>query len=98
MSDLRGQPGAPTHDLSPVKLLFDQNLSHRLVAALADVYPGAAHVRDFSMERAEDGAVWAFAGANGYTIVSKDTDFHHLSFTHGAPPRVIWLNVGHCPT
>ena len=49
MSDLRGQPGAPAHDLSPIKLLFDQNLTHRLVPALADVYPGAAHVRDFSM-------------------------------------------------
>lgn len=91
MSDVRGQPGGPAHELPPIKLLFDQNLSHRLPPAVADVYPDAAHVRDFSLERAEDDVVWNFAKSNGFTIVSKDTDFHHLSFARGAPPRVIWL-------
>ncbi len=98
MSDLRGQPGTPAHDPPAVKLLFDQNLSHRLVAGLSDVYPGAAHVREFSIERSDDTVVWAFARDNGYSIVSKDTDFHHLSFVRGAPPRVVWLDVGNCPT
>jgi predicted nuclease of predicted toxin-antitoxin system len=28
-----------------MKLLFDQNLSHRLVAHLAAEFPGSAHVR-----------------------------------------------------
>ena len=98
MPELRSQPGTPADGLPPVKLLLDQNLSHRLVASLSDVYPGAAHVRDFSMEKADDTAVWDFAKANGYSIVSKDTDFHHLSFAKGAPPRVVWLEVGNCPT
>jgi predicted nuclease of predicted toxin-antitoxin system len=29
-----------------MKLLFDQNLSHRLVSALASEYPDSVHVRD----------------------------------------------------
>jgi predicted nuclease of predicted toxin-antitoxin system len=98
MSELRSQPGTPADGLPAVKLLFDQNPSHRLAATLADVYPGAAHVRDFAMERSDDTVVWAFARDNGFTIVSKDTDFHHLSFAKGAPPRVVWLEVGNCPT
>lgn len=28
-----------------MKLLFDENLSFRLVPALADIYPDSAHVR-----------------------------------------------------
>jgi predicted nuclease of predicted toxin-antitoxin system len=36
-----------------VKLLFDQNLSQRLVATLADEFPDCAHVRDFELQRAD---------------------------------------------
>ncbi|NOS99015.1 MAG: DUF5615 family PIN-like protein [Phycisphaerales bacterium] len=79
-----------------MKLLFDQNLSHRLVVALSDIFPDAAHVRDRNMERAADATIWDFAGTNGYTIVSKDGDFHQRSFLHGPPPKVVWLRMGNC--
>jgi predicted nuclease of predicted toxin-antitoxin system len=81
-----------------VKLLFDQNISHRLVESLSDVYPGCSHVRSAGIERAEDEAVWAFARNQGFTIVSKDSDFHQRSFLYGPPPKVIWLKVGNCST
>ena len=44
-----------------MRLLLDQNLSHRLKGPLDGVYPGIAHVRDFGLERADDSAVWDFA-------------------------------------
>ena len=81
-----------------MKLLFDQNLSFKLVARLADLFPGSAHVRDFSMQTADDTAVWAFAMNNGFTIVSKDDDFHQRSFVYGAPPKVIGIGLGNCST
>lgn len=81
-----------------MRLLFDQNLSHNLVASLSDVFPGSAHVRDFGMRAADDEAVWNFAAQNGYTIVSKDDDFHQRSFTLGPPPKVIGLGLGNCST
>jgi predicted nuclease of predicted toxin-antitoxin system len=37
-----------------VRLLFDENLSHRLVRELADVYPDSAHVRDVGLRGAEE--------------------------------------------
>ena len=79
-----------------VKLLLDQNLSHRLVTALLGAYPGSAHVRDFELQRASDAEVWAFAKARGFAIASKDGDFHQMSFLLWAPPKVIWLRVGNC--
>jgi predicted nuclease of predicted toxin-antitoxin system len=58
-----------------VKLLFDENLSHRLVMALSDVYPGSSHLRDCGLRGASDDGVWQYARVNGFVIVSKDADF-----------------------
>jgi len=79
-----------------VKLLFDENLSPRLVSLLADIYPGAAHIHDLGMGQAQDVDIWSFAGAEGYTIVSKDWDYQQLSFRFGQPPKVILLRIGNC--
>lgn len=81
-----------------MKLLFDQNLSPRLVAALAHVFPGSLHVRDLGLQSASDTEVWNAAGAHELTIVSKDADFRQRAFLLGPPPKVIWLKVGNVPT
>lgn len=81
-----------------MRLLLDQNLSHRLKHSLESVYAGVAHVRDFGLERADDSAVWAFAKAQGFVIVSKDSDFHQRSLVFGHPPKVVWLRLGNCST
>ena len=44
-----------------MKLLLDQNLSHRLVAALADVFPGSVHVRDVGLAGRRRGFVGSCA-------------------------------------
>ena len=81
-----------------MKLLFDQNLSQRLVPTLADEFPTSPHVRDFDLHRADDEAIWNFAKDNEFTIVSKDDDFHQRSFLYGHPPKVVWLRLGNCST
>jgi predicted nuclease of predicted toxin-antitoxin system len=81
-----------------VKLLFDQNLSPRLVARLSDLYSHSTHVRDVGLERADDSAVWEHAAENGFTIISKDADFHQRSLLYGHPPKVIWVRLGNCRT
>lgn len=81
-----------------MKLLFDQNLSSRLVRDLADAYPGSIHVRTAGLDRSEDAAIWEYAKLNELTIVTKDDDFRQRSFVHGAPPKVIWVQLGNCTT
>lgn len=81
-----------------MSFLFDENLSPQLTPVLAAVYPGRCHVRDVGLARADDAAVWQFAITHGHTIVSKDTDFHQLSFLHGPPPKVVWIRLGNCST
>jgi predicted nuclease of predicted toxin-antitoxin system len=58
-----------------VKLLFDQNLSPRLVGLLADVFPGSLHVRQVGLERADDESIWSLARDRSFAIVTKDSDF-----------------------
>ena len=41
-----------------MKLLFDENLSPKLVRRLADHFPESVHVRDAGLKAADDPPVW----------------------------------------
>ena len=77
-----------------MRLLFDQNLSRRLVALLADDFPDSSHVSLVELATSTDREVWEYARDHGYAIASKDSDFGQLAFLYGHPPKVIWLRVG----
>ena len=81
-----------------MRLLLDQNLAPRLIAALATLYPESTHVRQVGLASADDDLVWSYAVEHGFTIVSKDADFHERSFLFGQPPKVIWIRRGNCST
>ncbi|MDX2198205.1 MAG: DUF5615 family PIN-like protein [Phycisphaerae bacterium] len=81
-----------------MKLLFDQNLSHRLCARLADLLLDSAQVGQLGLDRADDRVIWALAKREGFTIVTLDADFSDLAALLGAPPKVIWLRCGNQPT
>lgn len=79
-----------------MKLLFDENLSPKLVAALADVFLDSAHLDRVGLGSANDDIVWEYARQHGFTLVSKDSDFHEKSLLYGYPPKVIWIKRGNC--
>jgi len=81
-----------------VKLLFDENLSRKLVARLQELYPGCAHVVEFDLLQFSDRQIWDFAKTNGFTIVTTDADFYELATSIGPPPQVIWLRRWTYPT
>jgi predicted nuclease of predicted toxin-antitoxin system len=81
-----------------VRLLFDENLSNRLVTLLYRDFPGSTHVRNIGLRAAEDHRIWDHARRFGFMIVSKDTDFRERSYLEGFPPKIIWLDVGNAGT
>lgn len=81
-----------------MKLLFDQNLSFKLCRQLVDIFPDSQQVRLLSMEESDDGAIWDYAKANGFILVSQDVDFADMATLYGPPPKVIWLRCGNQPT
>ena len=50
------------------------------------------------IDRGSDDEVWELARQDGYTIVTKDSDFGDLSVLRGFPPKVIWVRLGNCRT
>ena len=80
-----------------MKLLLDQNLSHRVVKTLLVKYPGTTQVSFIGLEAASDKAIWDCAQSEGYAIATLDADFHEYSLLWGGPPLIIWLKCGNQP-
>jgi predicted nuclease of predicted toxin-antitoxin system len=81
-----------------MKLLFDQNISFRLVKQIAHVFPSSKHVSDAGLLNCEDQEIWLFAKNNGFVIVTFDSDYFDIALINGCPPKVIWLRTGNLTT
>lgn len=81
-----------------MKFLIDQNLSPKLVEMLSPEFPGSTHVRLIGLQTASDAALFHYAKEHGYTLLTKDDDFHFLSVLYGKPPRVVRVALGNCTT
>ena len=77
-----------------MKLLFDQNISFRIVSKLKDTFPEARQVRELGLENSTDREIWEYAKRNNYSVVTFDADFYDMSNLYGHPPRIIWLRTG----
>lgn len=81
-----------------MKLLLDENLSHRLVGRLVEAFPGTVSVYHVGLHGKPDTDIWDYATEHRFLIVSKDDDFRQMSFFRGHPPKVVWLVVGNAGT
>lgn len=83
-----------------MKLLFDANLSPKLVKRLEDLFPGSVHLFDLPLPRdASDYAIWSYARQNEFGIITADgDDYPPIARRFGAPPKVILLESWRFPT
>lgn len=72
--------------------LLDENISFRLISKLSALLK-VEHVSNNSLSHSLDTAIWEFAKREGFTIITRDSDFKHLSNLLGCPPKVIKLFV-----
>jgi predicted nuclease of predicted toxin-antitoxin system len=77
-----------------VKLLFDENISQRLVALLETEFPESLHIESVVDRGTTDSGIWEVAKALNLMVVSKDNDFRQRALLLGPPPKVIWLDMG----
>ena len=75
-----------------MKLLFDQNISPRILKKLPSEFSECEQVRFVGLEDASDNKIFEFA------IVTFDSDFVDLNALRGTPPKVIYLNTGNLTT
>jgi len=64
-----------------MRLLIDENLSHKLCNKLSDIFPSSVHIKNIGLERGSDNEIWKYAQKNNYVIVSKDVDFIEMSIS-----------------
>lgn len=81
-----------------MRLLFDENLSRKLVLRLNDLFPGSTHVALVGLQERPDIEVWEHSRAMGLTIVTADADFYQIANTRGFPPKIIWIPGCDFPT
>ena len=81
-----------------MKLLFDQNISFRILSKIKVNFPDAKQVRQLGIENYSDIVIWKFAKENEFTIVTFDAGFYDLSNFKGFPPKIIWLRFGNTKT
>lgn len=81
-----------------MKLLFDQNISHRLLNQILDFIPHAKQVRELGLENHSDKLIWEYAKENGFTIVTFDGDFYDFSLVWGHPPKIVWIRTNNQTT
>jgi predicted nuclease of predicted toxin-antitoxin system len=81
-----------------MKLLFDENLSFKLCRQLNDLFPDSTHVSLIGLARADDRAIWDYAKANEFALVTLDADFVEMASLLRPPPKVIRLRCGNQST
>lgn len=81
-----------------MKLLFDQNISGKIVRLLGETFPGCTQVTLVNLNNAKDMEIWNWAKHNGFSIVTFDSDFLDIATLHGFPPKVLLLRTGNRKT
>ena len=81
-----------------MNLLFDQNISFRIIKWVDDIFPGSISVHDLGYQNPHDLDIWKFAKVNNFVIVTFDAEFIDISNLRGYPPKIIWLRIGNTST
>ena len=81
-----------------MRLLFDQNISYRIVSKPKDDFPGCKHISNIGLLNREDPDIWLYAHDHNYVIVTFDSDFYDISLLNGFPPKIIWIRTGNLTT
>ncbi len=81
-----------------MRFLFDQNISHRILDKLPDLFEGSTSVKKEGLINAPDKTIWDFAKKENFVIVTQDSDFSALTTLYGFPPKIIWIRFGNLKT
>ena len=76
-----------------MKLLFDQNISFRIVKLLSKSFEDCEHLSECNLLNSEDSQIWTYAKEHKYSIVTFDSDFYDISLIKGHPPKIIWIRT-----
>ena len=81
-----------------MKLLFDQNISHKILKVSSEEFTDSTSVKNENLVDGSDRSIWEFAKKSNFTIVTQDSDFNDFNLLYGFPPKIIWIRTGNLRT
>ena len=79
-----------------MRFLVDAQLPPALARWLGERGLSASPVRECGLRESDDGSIWNFATAGGWTVITKDEDIVARCVGDPAAPAVVWLRLGNC--
>lgn len=79
-----------------MRFLVDAQLPPALARWLGEKGFAATAVREQGLRDSDDGSIWNFAIAGGWTVVTKDEDLIGRCVASSDAPGVVWLRIGNC--
>ncbi len=82
-----------------MKIVIDQNISHRLIPLVKSHFAKIEHVKTLNWLNDSDHTIFKKAKANAYdAILTLDEDFEKILMLFGVPPKIIRLRIGNAST
>lgn len=82
-----------------MRLLFDENISWRILKKTKPFFEACIHVNEIGKSNPlSDTEIWDYALKEQFIIVTNDEDFENLITLNGFPPKVILLRTGNQAT
>lgn len=82
-----------------MKIVIDQNISHRLISYIFQYFVNVEHVKTLGWLNDSDHKIFKKAKQNGFdAILTLDEDFENILLQFGVPPKVIRLRITNSTT
>ena len=79
-----------------MKFLVDNQLPPALARFISEeLHTEALHVVDVGLRESTDAALWSYASANDFVLISKDEDFVTL-YSKTPSAGLLWVRLGNC--
>ena len=76
-----------------MQFIVDEQLPPALARWLVAQGHQAKHVLDLGLESASDSAIWNYALAHGFVLITKDEDFPQRKAVGDGGPAVVWVRL-----
>jgi len=74
-----------------MKLLIDQNISHKIIDSISDIYPKSIHVTELTLTEGSDLEIWEFALVNDFVFLTTDPETCNRNVISEQSPKIICI-------
>ena len=74
-----------------MKLLIDQNISHKIIDSISDIYPESIHVTELNLAEDTDLQIWEYALVNDFVFLTTDSETCNRNVISTNSPKIICI-------